>query len=147
MRYILFIAIMLLPSLAVAQRCTTFETDPLSAADISGGAVTSTVFPIASVRQLDLGIDVTDANNGITKIELSFTVAHASDGTYRKVPDCTLGATSYSCVPLKIDWDPKTDGKNYEATLPVAYAWMKITATPTGHGAGDDITVAVRGCQ
>ncbi len=127
--------------------CATFETPPINAADISAGAVVSSVFPISSASQVDFGVDVTDANDGITEIKLTFDVAFTPSGQLRAAPDCTRGVSSWTCIPLALDWDPQASGKNYEQTAPVSYAFMRITATPIGHGAGDVLSVDVRVCQ
>ena len=114
--------------------------------DISGGAVTSGAHNFDRLRQLEIGADVTDAGGGITNVRFTFASALTAVGTYRKIPYCKAASPVLTCGPFAVDWNPAVDGKNFIVTFPIVYKHTKITATPTGHGAGDKLSLVMRGC-
>jgi len=106
-----------------------------------GGLTPSAQTPIPSY--LKIGIDLVDANNGVTSVLASFTGAEALAGQYRSVPECTSG----DCEAMTRDWNPVISGKNwYYAAIPWSFPYGVITLTPTGHGAGDTAAITLYGC-
>ena len=122
---------------------TTFVTE-----DISAGTVTSGIFQVGTAANLTLRLDLVDASNGISNVRLTFREYGATAGTARTVPDCDKVSGVWTCNQLKIDWNPTTsgNGKSYVMPVPVAYKYMDFTATTTGHGAADTLTVTGELC-
>jgi hypothetical protein len=139
-------------SVASAQECSRvaiFKTDGVTAfttVDISGGAVSTAAFDVSGFKYVVVEADIVDADNGVSNMRLTMTESQTSGGTFRTVPDCEKSATALACESLKIDWDPSADGKSYVLAIPVRYQWLKMTQTPTGHGASDTLTLGLRGC-
>lgn len=141
---------------AAPARCWLITTT--SALDISAGAVTTSAFTatpggvrpdatIPSPTYLKVAVDLTDANDLITNIQLGFTAAETSGGTYRKTPLCADAAPTLTCGAVDVDWNPQTHGKNWWVK-PIDWGWPygKITVTPTGHGAADTVVLTIYGC-
>lgn len=150
-------ALMLSPLVARAggecKTLTIYQTDgttAFSAVDISGGAVTSGVFAVAWGANVTLRLDLTDASNEVSNIRLTFReyASNISSPQARTIPDCDKAAGVWTCNQLKIDWNPQTsgNGKNYVMPVPIAYRYIDFTATPTGHGASDTLTVTAEVC-
>lgn len=127
-----------------------------SAVDLSGGATTTAQFPTAptvSTRSipiwsyLKVSLDLTDANSSVSNLRVTPTSSNADGGTFRKLPLCVDAAPSLTCGAVYLDWDPQTHGKSWWLKpIDWGYDYGKLTLTPTGHGAGDTVTVTVYGC-
>lgn len=150
--YMLALAVAVLPSAASANgTCVpiaVYQTDGTTAftnVDISGGAVTTGIIPVQWASHILLRPDVTDASDGITNIR--FTVreyqSNISSPQARTVVDCDKAGGVWTCNALRIDYNPQTsgNGKNYVVPIPIAYKYIDITATPTGHGASDTLSL------
>lgn len=160
MRYLLlFAAVLLAPLAAHADQQMCWLITTTSAQDISAGAVTTAEFralpggqaPSATTPNptyLKVGVDLVDASNGVTNIELSFTASETTGGTFRKTPLCADAAPALTCGAANADWNPATHGKNWWIK-PVdwGFPFGKITTTPTGHGANDTVVLTVYGCR
>ena len=115
--------------------------------DISSGAVTATELGVDKWDYATIHFDLTDANNSVTNLRWSFTVSDASGGTQRVYDDCSTTSPTMTCNgQLVIDRDPQTKGKNWAMPFPTQAEWMTLTFTPTGHDAGDELSVKIRGC-
>lgn len=146
MRPLLFALAILSVAPAYAAECVAFNTS-FTAEDISGGVVTTDAIGVAAFAQLILRADLTDANNGVTNLQFSFTESGTSGGTFRNVGGDCLGRNPLVCAPLKINWNPSSNGKNFALPIPGGMQWIKIAVTPTGHGAGDTLALAMLGCD
>lgn len=136
---------------AHARQCVTlpiFDSSggAFTTEDISGGAVTSGASGTRSFNMIKLSVDLTDADNGVSKLDFTFQESDSTTGTFRKVPHCSLSGTTWTCGEKSIEWDPSTHGKNFTISFPWMYEALKFTVTPTGHGASDTVTVTARGC-
>ena len=116
--------------------------------DISGGAVTTGEFDTNGVSQIKWKATITDADNLVTNVRLTFTESDDLAGTHSVIGQCVTGATTgeLDCDSLKINWDPTSGGKIYSLSIPWNAKHTKITVTPTGHGAGDEVTLTAQGC-
>lgn len=143
---------------ALPMRCWLIGT-PHNAADISGGAVTSAEFDAREglsglgggmtqlPSYLKVGIDITDANNGISLMAISFTASQTTGGTFRDVDVCAQSGVVFTCGDVSLQRVPTTYGKVYWIKpIDWGYPFGKIIATPTGHGASDTITTTIYGC-
>ncbi len=148
----------LAPAVSMAKESKCHLISTFTDVDISGGTATSAQFPTGSTvgskvyprpTYLMIAADLTDADNGITNVRLTFTATETvTSGTFRKVPVCSIVSPVLTCEPVAVDWDPQTDGKNWW-TKPIDWGYLfgKVTTTTTGHGALDTITLAVYGCS
>ena len=117
--------------------------------DISAGAQTGAAQLISGFNDLVLELDLTDASDGITNIRITYTVSDLVAGQTRAFSECSVAAPVLTCAIRALDWDPRNaqGGKNWVLPIAVTYEWMIITATPTGNGAGDRITIDSRICN
>ena len=157
-RLILLIAVLALPASAqAATRCWLITTT--TALDISSGAVTTAEFnttpgsthPDATLPIPDflkVGVDIVDASNGITVVDLTFTASEATAGTFRNVGLCSSAGATLTCGTASFEWNPATFGKAFWAKpIPWGYPFGKITVTPTGNGASDTAVLTIYGCM
>lgn len=116
--------------------------------DISGGAVTTGEIPLSPYAEFTLNVDLTDASDTVTNLRFTIKLLSATGGTERNLwGDCS-GFNPLVCKILKFDVDPRNaaEGKNGSIPIPTAYQLAKITVTPTGHGAGDAVSLTGVGC-
>ena len=159
MRCALIALILALPLAANAGTPVCWLIGEVAAADVSSGTTTTAAFavtpggsrPNASTPNpayLAVMPALVDANNGVSNVVLSFTAAQTLTGTYAAVPLCANAAPLLTCDNARVGWDPQTYGKNWWVK-PVdwGYPYGKITATLTGHGAGDTLALSIYGCQ
>lgn len=113
--------------------------------DISGGAVTTGILPVSWAANLLLRPSVTDADNTVTNVRFTLREyeSNAAAAQARTVIDCDKAAGVWTCNRLAIDWNPTTagNGKHWTVPIPLAYKYVDVTATPTGHGAGDTLSL------
>ena len=141
-------------STAVSQECVDIAVKTaggaaFTAVDISGGAVTTGEIAVAPHVEVLLRVDLVDASDGVSNLQFTINELPSAGGTSRKLwGDCS-GTNPLTCKILKINVDPRNaaEGKNGTIPLPVNFRRMTITATPTGHGAGDTLSLDILGCS
>ena len=149
MRYLFllfFAAVCLAVPCAQGSTCFAGPT-AFTAADISAGAATSTALNTDTSDEVILEIDLVDANATISNLRITWTIGTTSGGQFRAFPDCDVTSPVFTCKTKAIDWNPQTDGLSWVLPLRFSYAFVKITATPTGNDAGDTITLTTRRCK
>ena len=160
----LFVALLSLSAQAVEQtalpaRCWKIA-DVFSVTDISAGAVTSSEFDAREgltgagggmtllPAYLKLLMQLTDANNGVTKLAVSLVASETTGGTFGDVDLCSQSGVVLTCGDVSLERNPVTYGKTYWVKpLDWGYPFGKVVVTPTGHGAGDTITGTLYGCS
>lgn len=127
---------------------TTNGTTAFTSVSIAAGAVTTYGFPINPYTQILIRATVTDASDGITNIRYKITESSTLTGTYGPYCEATVAAGVYTCEWRQLDWNhtDAQEGKEARIELPATGRFWKITATPTGHGASDAITITAEGC-
>ena len=127
---------------------TTDGSAAFSAVSIASGAVTTAGFPINPYTQIVIRATVTDASDGVTNIRYKITESATYAGTYGPYCEATVSGGVYTCEWRQLDWNhtDAQEGKEARIELPATGRFWKITATPTGHGAGDTITITAEGC-
>lgn len=139
-------------ALASGGRCWLVQDN--AAASISGGSITTSAWSasvgglVPSMQErpdyLTVAFDLVDANDGISNVRLTFQAAQGSAGTYRTAT-VKVGAVRQSAIVL--DYNPQLDGKSWVTTrIPWSYPYGKLTASSTGHGAGDTLAIGIYGC-
>lgn len=152
LRAIIFAAAMLLTAQAQAATCgdVLVTTSSAEFADISiaSGAVAADEIGADKWDYATIHFDLTDADNSVTSLQWSYTISDAAGGTVRLYPDCTSVSPTMTCNgQLVINYDPRTpNSKSWAMPFPTKFEWMVPTFTPTGHGAGDTLSVKIRGC-
>ncbi len=167
MRFVIYAAILLGALTAKAEQQTAlpgrcwFVGTVFSATSIAAGAVTSSQFDTRSgahglgggmtllPSHIKLRVLLTDANDGVSNLRFTFGEAETTGATVSTVPVCDEVGGVFTCLQAKLDWNPQTSGNGKRFTLyPLAwqYPFGTVTVTPTGHGAGDTITVDMYGC-
>ena len=154
---LLLAVLLLVPATGKQDEMSCKLVATIAATSIAGGAFTTSIFPTAKTRgswdaprfaYLKVGVDLVDASNDVSNVRLSFVESETTAGTYRSTPFCVNAAPIFTCGAAKMDWNPKTDGKNW-TLKPVDWGYLfgKITVTPTGHGTGDTVALEIYGCM
>ena len=136
-------------SLITTTASTSIASGAVTTAEINmvpGGSLPSSTTP--NPTYLKLGVDLTDASDGVSNLQFTFTAAETTGGTFRKNPLCADSAPTLTCGAVDLNWDPQTHGKNFWLKpIDWGFPYGKITVTPTGHGAGDAVVLTVYGCR
>lgn len=121
--------------------------NPFTTISLASGAVSADEMNVDAFDYATIHIDLVDADDLITNLQWSFTVTDEPGGQDRVYDDCTTVSPTMTCNgQLLINRDPQARGKNWAMPFPTKYEWVTLTFTPTGHGAGDTLTVKIRGC-